>query len=361
MTVVKQWGESFGSGVIGCAEAWGDGQLGLNDFSAPAFAGLDLLGAFLDPVNWIVGNLLEPLYNWIFENCKPLTQLIEAVTGSPDQVRAQAEQYQKVSRQIADQANAFLGAVNAVLTTWEGQTRDAFRRAAAAAVEMQRGVAQKQHELANAFYMLAGIVSAVKEIVVSLIKELVTDLVTKAVMAALAAIPSLGSAIAAYMTWAAAKYAFVMGKVARTFQKAATRASKFVGQANVVGRFFADMARKLGKLAAKYEAVVKLHDLNVSDRKNNIPLAQRNQEKWDEKYGQTGKDAHRRRRDRAVEDEVRAGERITQRNGEVGQASEKYGPGKPTAGAEGAEEGYGDGTKRDDRSNPADSIGTVVE
>lgn len=79
----------------GWAEAWGDGKLGVDDFSAPAFAGLDLLGLFLDPVNWVVGKILEPILNWILENVKPLKKTIEVITGSPEQVQAQAAQYQR--------------------------------------------------------------------------------------------------------------------------------------------------------------------------------------------------------------------------------------------------------------------------
>ena len=53
------WGKSFFGEYTSVAEKWGDGHLSVGDITAPVGAGLDLLGAFVDPVKWIVGNLLD--------------------------------------------------------------------------------------------------------------------------------------------------------------------------------------------------------------------------------------------------------------------------------------------------------------
>lgn len=296
----------------GCAEAWGDGKLGVDDFSAPAFAGLDLLGLFLDPVNWVVGKILEPILNWILENVKPLKKTIEVITGSPEQVQAQAAQYQRVGEQVAEQANQLIASANRALDAWEGQARDSFRVVVQAAVDTQASIAEKQHQLANLMYSLASIVSAVKEIVVTLIKEFVTELVTKAVMVAIAAVPTLGAAVAAYTAWAAAKYALVMGKVARAFSKLFAKASKLVGKASRLGQLFMNISNRLGKLADKFDDIVKLRERSLDSKDNAVRDDAKAEKAQSKVEGRTPGSAAQRRAERRRDRHVEGAERHRQ-------------------------------------------------
>lgn len=249
--VAAAYGDSFFGAYTGVAEEWGDGKFTVSDITAPVGAGLDFLGLFLDPVNWIVGNLLEPIYNWIFENVKPLKQAIEMVTGSPDQVRASAAAYQEAAQGVAAQANALIEQANSVLSDWEGQARESFRATVELVVRNQTQMTEGLHKLAELTYAAAMIVSAVKEIVVGLIKELITELITKAVMVALAAIPTLGAAIAAYMSWAAAKYSLVVGKISLAFSKLFKKASTLFKKGSKLGDLLGKLGDRMGKFADK--------------------------------------------------------------------------------------------------------------
>ncbi|WP_297741985.1 WXG100 family type VII secretion target [uncultured Tessaracoccus sp.] len=373
-------GRSLAGSFITTKDAWCDGAVGIDDFASPVFAGLEGLGIFIDPVNWLVGGILDPIYDLILDYCTPLKAAIETITGSPEKVEAAAAGLQDAAKQTADAANQLIEHVNAILTNWEGKAREACRTAMAAAVEMQRDIADKLHSFANVYYTVASIVSALKEIVVSLIKMFVTDLITKGLLAAAAGIPSLGSTIAAYMTWAAGKYALVAGKVSRLFARAAGKLSKLAGETSKIGKFFASIASRLTKLSTKYDDLAgelnKLRDANRSDLKNNIPLYQRRAEKWEQKAADRAeagnmrgaKTAERKVR-RFAESEARAWEMVEERSKNMMHKSHKVPPGGYGAGAaSGANWAYGDGqrqpgdsaSKRGDLHNPADDIGTIV-
>lgn len=380
MAYVQEAGAALGGSIMTTKDAWCDGAFGIDDIASPAFAGLEALGAFIDPVNWLVGGLLEPIYNWIFENLQPLKAAIEWITGSPEKVESAAAALQDAAQQTADSANELIEHVNAILAEWEGQARDAFRTAMVAAVEMQRDMADKLHRFASIYYTVASVVSALKEIVVSLIKMLVTDLITKGLLAAAAAIPSLGSAIAAYMTWAAAKYALVAGKISKLFARAAGKLSKLAGETSKIGQFFASIASRLTRLSTKYDDIAQeldgLRASNTADIQNNVPRAEQGEAKWRQKAAERaeagnlpGAERAQRKADRFAEDGEAAWERIQQRNEEMITEAGDQAPGnKATEAAKGANTGYGDAQRRpgespdrrDDLPNPADDIGTIA-
>ncbi|RRD46893.1 WXG100 family type VII secretion target [Tessaracoccus sp. OH4464_COT-324] len=364
-------GSAFGQEYTDVAKAWSDGKFGVSDLAAPVGAGLDLLGAFLDPVSWVVGNLLEPIYNWIFERCEPCKRVIESVTGSPDQVRSWAEQFQTAAKGVAESANQLLEQVNRALSEWEGQARDAFRQVAEQAVEMQRSQADTLHKASELGYGLAGIVSVFKEIIITLIKQLINDLVSKGIMAALAAVPSLGAAVAAYMAWAAGKYALVMGRVARSLQKLFSKAADLVGKATKFGKFLENIAERLGRLAAHFDDIKARADSTRStlDRRNQAQeRAAERQRRADQHYQnaeqmdgrarrtETRKgDTQIRRRDQQLDRANQLGKESLEQAGGIGASPSKPWNYVPPFGK------YDGGQRHENTGNPADDIGELVE
>ncbi len=244
------WGKSFFGEYTSVAEKWGDGHLSVGDITAPVGAGLDLLGAFVDPVKWIVGNLLDPIYNWIIANVPPVKQSIELVSGSPEEVRAQGDMYKQASQGIIDQANALVAAVNPALQSWEGMARDAFRTATELVIRTQQGLSKAFEAIANLTYAFGVVVAATKELVITVLKDLINELVSKGIMAALAAVPSLGTAVAAYMSWAAAKVALVFAKVSRIFAKLLSKCSKLAGKGTKLSSKLGELSNKLASMSA---------------------------------------------------------------------------------------------------------------
>ncbi len=214
---------------------------------------LNGLGMFLDPVNWVVGKVVGWAIDLILAHVPPCKKAMDFLTGSEDAVHSWAESFQRASKDAAACATDLASRVDAMVGTWEGPAADAHREALRAGVELQRSIAERQHTIYTMTYGLGSLVAAVKEIVVGLIKELISDLITKALLAAAAAVPSLGSAIAAYMAWAAGKYALVMGKVARWFQKLFSKAASKTANFQQLSRLFEKAAEGFGRLAGKFD------------------------------------------------------------------------------------------------------------
>lgn len=370
--VAQAYGQSFGSGVIAVGEAWGDGRFTAGDIVAPVGLGMEALGLFLDPVNWVVGKLLEPIYNWIFENVKPLKVIIETITGSPEQVTAQADQYRQVSQSMADQANALVESANQALNEWEGQARDAFRAVVESAVSKQTSIASSINTLAEVAYGLAAIVSAVKEIVLGLIKELITELVTKGVMVALAAIPSLGSAIAAYMAWASAKYALVLGKVSASLAKLFSKASKLVGESSKLGKLFTKISGMLEQLAERANQAARINRERATQGDAHRQGAQNQRNAADRSYTEadnsTGMDqVHAQHRGNQQRDYARGEDNAAIRDYDAGREEtgnyhvpDNAGRGRDAVSeADKAEREHHE--QRSNRGNPADQVGDLVD
>lgn len=247
----------MGNEVRNIYGAWSDGQLGVDDLSAPIGGALNGLGLFLDPLNWLVGIGVGWLVDWLLSNVKPLKQAMDYVTGNIEAIHSWAEQFQEASKSVAEDAVAAIEAANAVLAVWQGQAANAFKSAVSSSVEFKRSISEREHTIYTLTYALAGLVAIVKEIVVGLVKELLTDLISKGLLAAAAAIPSLGSSIGAYMAWAAGKYALVMGKIATWFQKLFSRAAEMTSKFGALSRMFERAAAGFGKLAASFAGMEK--------------------------------------------------------------------------------------------------------
>lgn len=357
----------LGTQVRSCAQAWGDGQLSVSDFTVAPQAAMGLLGAFLDPVNWLVGNILGPIIDWILANLPPCKKVMDVVTGDLAAINAWGTGFQTASQSVAQTATTAVQQANSTLAQWQGQGAEAYRKAQKDAIDLQRDIADKLHSMYNAAYMIGGLVAAVKEIVVGLIKELVTDLVTKAVMAAAAAIPSLGSAIAAYMAWAAGKYALVMGKVARWLQKLFTKAAEATKKIAALSALFSKVAGMFGKMAGKYDTMLKgAQDAakRAADAKRQAASSAEHQQKAnqlaDEATNRSGRRAAQGEQNRADQKHEKATSSVNDAHKTLKDTKPPTNPyverGKKTAksGYKGYDK-YGD-TYEQDTTNPADGI-----
>lgn len=358
----------LGGEVRAIAGAWGDGSIGMDDATSVADLGFTGLGLFLDPINWVVGQLLEPIYEWILNNVPACKQALDYLTGNESAIHQWAEGFQQASRETADAATELANQVQAILAEWQGAGAAAYQEAQREAIELQRSIADRQHTIYTATYALASIVTTIKEIVVGLVKDLITDLVAKGVLAAATAVPSLGSAIAAYMAWAAGKYAMVMGKVARWFQKLFTKASEVTQKFAMLSDLFARTADAFGRLAATFDQMaataaaaaerVRDGDAHHERMKQREQQAQEHRDNAEDMRGRAAR-SERRRGDiedrRAAEQRSKRGEAYGDARSGVDDAG--AGPGSVTeatvvegAAAAGEEwSGY-------DSHNPADDI-----
>lgn len=163
--------------------------------------------------------------------------------------------------------------------------------------------------------------------------------------------------------------------------RAASEISKLTGETTKVGKFFASTASRLSRLSTKHDDIAKqldgLRSGNHSDIHNNVPRAERGEDRWQQKAAERaeagngpGAQRAKRKADRFAEDGERAWDRIRERSRDMRTQARAAAPGGTgTEAAKAANKDYGDGqrkpgespSQRDDLRNPADDIGTLDE
>jgi hypothetical protein len=135
---------------------------------ALAGAGLDALGFVMDPLDALgsagVGYLIEHL--WF------LHEPLDALAGDPTQITAQAGTWRNVAEELHRLAEEYRGQVGAI-PGWEGDTRDAYARSAAAHAGRLDAAGDQAAELA-AVVLGTGVMVATERAV---LRDLIADFV----------------------------------------------------------------------------------------------------------------------------------------------------------------------------------------
>lgn len=202
-------GDAFSQGV------------GLSTVTAAANIGMSALGAFLDPIAWVVGQLMEPIYNWICQNVQFVKDALNALLGNPDAIHAVGECVTAMGDKVESEAQAAYSSMMNMLAQWTGPGADAFRVAATAIYVAEQGQAAVLRGCGGAIKAVAGVVDMVKQFIIGLGKEAINQLISKAVMSVLASFVTFGAAFAAYTAWAAGKVASLFAKVSGLLRKLA--------------------------------------------------------------------------------------------------------------------------------------------
>lgn len=204
--------------------------------TAAANVGVSALGAFLDPIAWVVGQLMEPIYNWICENVQFVKEALNALLGNPDAVHATGECVTTVGDKVEAEADAAYTSMVALMSNWSGPAAEAFRIAATAIHLAEKAQAAVLRACGAAITVVAGVVDMIKQFIIGLGKDIINQLISKGVMSVLASFVTFGAAFAAYTAWAAGKVAAVFAKVSGLLRKLA--------------KFGADNTTRFSKLSA---------------------------------------------------------------------------------------------------------------
>ena len=206
----QPWSSPEGAGVVSSlADAWGSegsGQV------AATLGGvrLDVLGAVVSPLDALgaagVGYLIEHL--WF------LHEPLDALAGDPTQITAQSRTWQNVSDELHRLAARHREEV-AGIAGWEGTTRDAYARSAAAHADRLDAAGAQAGELAALVLGTGVAVATVRALVRDVIAEFVWQLVEWFLAVALPAVFTAGAALAAYVTLAVLRGLELAGHLAR--------------------------------------------------------------------------------------------------------------------------------------------------
>lgn len=231
--------------------ALSDGQFGFDDVTSVAGVGLAALGAFLDPAGALVGAALGPLLDWVAANVSFVKEPLDLLLGEPPAIMAYSQAWATAAQQLGQAAQQQIDDLNQNLTQWTGPGYEAFVKVQVNVNKACTSSAQLCQTMSTVVQVAGTIVGAMRELIWGVVKELVISLVTNAIIAAAAAVPSLGSSLAAYTAWAQAKVGIVMGKVSLGISKVFAKLSKLTTKIGPLRRMFDSAAQAFAKMATK--------------------------------------------------------------------------------------------------------------
>ena len=177
-------------------------------------AGMDVLGAAMDPFGTILANGV----GWLIEHVDPLKEALDALAGDPDQISAHAETWSNVGAELGAISEELAAMAAADTTNWQGEAADAYRERAENTANLIAASQQAAEGASSGVETAGEVVAAVRGLVRDIIAELVGRLISWAlqVLATLGigmvwVVPQVVRAVASTAT----KIADVTGKVVK--------------------------------------------------------------------------------------------------------------------------------------------------
>ena len=241
----QPWSSLEGAGVVSsAADAWGSegpGQV------AATLGGvrLDVLGAAVSPLDALgaagVGYLIEHL--WF------LHEPLDALAGDPTQITAQSRTWRCVSDELHRLAARHRGQVVGT-AGWEGSTRDAYARSAAAYADRLDAAGAQADELAALLLGTGVAVATERALIRDIIAEFAWQLVEWFLAVALPAVVTAGAALAAYVTLAVLRGLELAGRLARRVAQLLDALAASAASAGTLAARFRDLAERADRAVA---------------------------------------------------------------------------------------------------------------
>lgn len=236
--------------LASATQHWTDGEMTIGDLTAVGDIGLGVLAVALDPLNALIGAAVGSLMDILVKNVSWLKEPVDFLLGNPDAIFAHAQKWQQVSDNLVTVANRHAGTAGD-LPGWSGPASNAYTEVLRGVNESYRSAAGAASKMADWVSTAGMVVGIFRETIWGLIKTFVTEIVEAAILAAAAAVPSLGASIAAFTGWFGAKMAMVGAKVTSKMAKLMRVLSKLAKKMHLSSKFFDDAARALSKVSQR--------------------------------------------------------------------------------------------------------------
>jgi RHS repeat-associated protein len=201
---------------------------------------LDALTTVLDPF----GSAIAAGVGWLLEHVGPLREALDAIAGDADQVRAHAETWTNVAKELGAVGGDLASLVDGDTTGWTGSSADSYRSLGANTANLIVAAQQAASGAASGVQMGGEVVAAVRMFIRDTIAEVVGHLVSWA----LQVVFTLGFGL----TWVVPQVVGEVAKVANKLAGILTKLVKALGRLTPLlrrtGDIFADTAKQLRKL-----------------------------------------------------------------------------------------------------------------
>ena len=186
VNLAKNWDLVLAPGREDWADLEGIGE------SVADIAGNALLFAF-DPLNYLICAGLT----FLIDVVQPLEDLLGLVTGNPERMDAEIEQWQQVAEQLEPIAEEILQAASEGLISWSGKAADAAKERLGEFAEGVASLADDVKKLIAVMRIAKVLMEAAQAFVIALMATLVEWLIFTWLAAMAAAVPTAGGSTAA--------------------------------------------------------------------------------------------------------------------------------------------------------------------
>lgn len=165
----------------------------------------------------------------VFELVEPLNELVEEVTGDPDEMDRLERVWEQVQQATEALSEEVAEAVDSKIPTWSGQAAQAAKGFMAALQKSIWGMAQEAYQVREVLQGAKAVAEALFAIIKSILAELVAWLIMRGLIALANSTWSFGASIAEFMLSGAIKAQQAVTRAIEKIQKAVGIFGKLVG------------------------------------------------------------------------------------------------------------------------------------
>ncbi|AOS65113.1 RHS repeat-associated core domain-containing protein [Actinoalloteichus hymeniacidonis] len=197
----------------------------------------DLVMTALDPFAAIISNGV----GWLLEHVGPLSDALDALAGSPDEIQAHADTWSNVANEVNAVSTELGNLIQSDVSSWTGAAADAYRERATDTANLILAAGAAAGGAAEGIQMAGEVVTAVRDAV----RDIIADVVGSMVSWALQVLFTLGIGLAWVVPKVVAKVAQTAAKIAQLTQKLVSSMSKLSPLLKKLGDDFADAGKHL--------------------------------------------------------------------------------------------------------------------
>ncbi|WP_158890975.1 DUF6531 domain-containing protein [Amycolatopsis anabasis] len=201
---------------------------------------LDALGAAMDPF----GAILAAGVGWLMEHVGPLKEALDGLAGDPDQIKAHAETWKNVAKELGEVGTDLTSMTKADTANWTGAAGDAYRERSADTANLITAAQQGADGASSGVQTAGEVVAAVRTLVRDIIAELVGHLISWA----LQVIATLGIGLAWVVPQVISAVVKTASQIANITKKLVKALKALVPLLKRAGDLFADAGKALKNL-----------------------------------------------------------------------------------------------------------------
>ena len=224
MEIPSRDGTGFMTGITPFEAGWaiaegidrGDWALSVSGLVG---VGLDPAAAVTDPIGFVAGQVIS----WMLEHIEPAREALDKLAGNPDMVKAYAESWTNIEKEMTELAEEVKSAAPAETQNWLGGAAEAYRAKAEELSAVYNNAAGAAHGIAGLTVGMAEVVNGVRTAVRDLLASIAGSLVSWTIEL-LCSLGTAAPAVAAQATTAISRVVSKVGKLLTALGKAMTDA-----------------------------------------------------------------------------------------------------------------------------------------